>query len=215
MTSAQTRSNRKSTKLRRVGNDALAFASDIYDINGLEVFTNAEQFEAIKDHAVLLYYTETEADVIFDPENDAVLVNLLSHPFAFSNDQSLLNFISLITRACFYCKPHPDQSALRAQAEGDLGMEMPDLLILVYKRDNAHTSVVKNRRDTPFRNAVNGLGTSDSGESALVALFRQYEHTPFASVAIVWHREPRLCSTVGMIGVRIEKFFAVTGKESL
>jgi hypothetical protein len=196
---------RNRSKLRRVGNEAIV---DVGAQHAPELFfTNVEQFDALKDASVLLFYTETTDDVVFDPSGDRALLRLHVDPWAFKNTDSLATYEALTTRARYYCKPHPNQELAQSEAGLELSIDASDLLILVYQRDSAGSSAVKQRRRTPFRNGVNGIGAHARSESTVVTLFSKLSHDPFTEVTVVWQREQRPNATIGMIGVRILRLF--------
>jgi hypothetical protein len=197
--------DRHRSKLRRVD------ASTTIDVSTVPqpelFFTNHEQFESIDDAVALLFYTETDDDVIFDPVGDADLLGLHTKPFSFENTTSLRLYESLTTRARYHCKPHPNQVLAREEASQELSIPADDLLFFVYERDTAATSPVKQRRRTPFRNETNGIGAHSRSESVLLTLFNKLSFDPFASGTIVWQREQRASGIVGLIGIRVEKLF--------
>lgn len=197
--------DRHRSKLRRIN------ATTTVDISALPqpelFFTNHEQFQAIDDAVALLFYTETDDDVIFDPAGDADLLRLHEHPFSFDNSTSLTLYESLTTRARYQCKPHPNQALAQEEAAQELSIPTDDLLIFVYERDSAGVSPVKQRRRTPFRNMVNGIGAHARSESSAVTLFNQLSYDPFASCTLVWQREQRANGIVGLIGVRVLRLF--------
>lgn len=193
-------------KLRRVGRDRLV------DLRSLPPpvldYTNVEQWESINDAVALLFYTETDDDVLFDPNGDARLLELHTEPFAFDNDTGLAPYVSLIQRAQYRCKPHPNQVLAREQAALELGIAVDDLLIMVYRRDAASTSAVRRRERAPFTNTTNGLGTGGAAADAVpLVLFREKSFDPYASVVLVWHHETHINASIGLVGFRIETLF--------
>lgn len=192
---------RRGTQLRRAGNDRLVEAKppSRAELSALIDFSNARQFDALSEAAVLLFYTETSDAVLVDPDNDAALLDMHETPFDFSNEQSLAAYESLVSRAQYECKPHPNQPLVQRQIAADLGKLTEDIVVLVYKRDAASKSHVQKRNQSPFRAAVEA--------QEVVVLFRQFSNDPFAQVTLVWHREPRINSTVGLIAVRIEALY--------
>lgn len=167
-------------------------------------YSNSREFAAIDDITLLLFYTETNDDVIFDPANDQSLMELFAAPFEFSNSESLSLYESLVTRARYYCKPHPQASSVARDVSAELRVPATELLVLVYKRDSAAESIVKDRRTAPFDNSENGLGSFD-GRSAQLVFFNQYAHTPAVLGTIVWHNAVRINASVGIIAVRIQE----------
>lgn len=204
--SAQNR-RRPATKLRRVGKDRLVERSVDVSATRLD-FSNAEQFDAIDDAVALLYYTESVDEVLFDADNDRALVGMHVAPFAFKNDESLSTYEALISRAHYYCKPHPNQALAREQAAVELSTPADDLLVMVYKRDAASASGVRLRNKTPFRNPINGISVQRNGESTQLSLFKDLSFDPYADVVLVWQREPRINATVGLIGLRVDKIYS-------
>lgn len=192
---------RRRARLRRAGADQLVEARppSRAELSALLDFSNSEQFDALTEAVVLLFYAETSDAVVVDPENDAALLEMHEAPFAFNNEDLLASYESLLSRAQYECKPHPNQALVQRQIATDLSKPADDIVVLVYKRDAASKSPVKKRNQSPFRSAI--------AEQDVVVLFRQFSHDPFASARIVWQREPRLNSSVGLLGVRIETLY--------
>jgi hypothetical protein len=193
-------------RLRRIGTERLAERFPATESLGDRLLvTNKEQFDLLNEPAVLLFYTETETDVIFDPDNDTVLLDMHRDPFAFrSTAENVEAYQALITRAHYECKLHPNQQLVREQVATDLGVPSDDFLIFVYHRDAARNSHVKNRERAPFTNTLNGL-RADRSETVQLVLFAKYSHDPFATVSIVWQRAARLNSSFGVVAVRVNE----------
>lgn len=192
--------------LRRIGNERLAERFPATEnLADRLLITNKEQFDLLREPAVLLFYTETDIDVIFDPDNDAVLLDMHRDPFGFSSTaKTIAAYQALVTRAHYNCKLHPNQQLVREQVAIDLGVPSDDFLILVYHRDSASKSPVKSRERAPFTNTLNGL-RPDRGESVQLVLFAKYAHDPFATVSIVWQRAARLNSSFGVVALRVNE----------
>jgi len=171
-------------------------------------YSNVRQFEAIGgSETLLLFYTESADDVLFDPDNDARLLGMFERsPYAFRNAAQLAEYEALVTRAAYTCRAHPEQDAARELAAAQLATptEADALLVLVYRRDAPSASAVRNRRRSPFTNAANGTAAP---RGARVVLFRQYSFAPVLVGRPVWHNETRLNATVGLLGLRVERLF--------
>lgn len=201
MSSRSTSYRRRRSNIRRAGSEQLVVAKppSREELSALVDFSNAQQFDALSEAAVLLFYTETSDAVVLDPDGDAALLQIHEAPFEFDNARSLGTYESLASRAQYECKPHPNQVLVKRQVVLDLGADAEDIVVLVYKRDTARASPVRQRNQTPFRTAIQ--------EQTTIVLFRQFSHDPFAQATLVWHREPRINSTVGLIAVRIETLY--------
>lgn len=171
------------------------------------LYTHQRQFERVPDDgAVLLYYTASaERDqVIFDPENDRRLRDLHIDPYSFSSDQSLRLLIALRSRAYFELRLHPNQAAaLREAIELGTLSERDNVLVFVYRRDSARRSPVKNRRQTPFYNSVNGIESGGNNQSATVHLFRKHSYEPFSDARVVWEQHGNKRATVGIVAIAL------------
>jgi len=171
------------------------------------VYSNGSQFDSIRGtQTLLLFYTESvdETSVLFDPDNDAALRAVFERsPYEFDNERDLDAYKALVTRAHYKCRAHPDQQrALQLVPSA----ELPDdgsALVFVYQRDSEASSVVRNRRRSPFTNSENGVGSG--AQRATLVLFDQYSFAPKLVVEPIWHQEKRLNATVGLLGVRVER----------
>lgn len=181
-------------------------------------FTNAEQFDAIEtSRPLVLFYKDNASDdnpSIFDPELDDVLLSLHADPYADNDgrggggdegDQPPLmqQYEAYVTRASYECRLHPQQAEVLAAMRDETvnSVDVESLVVLVYKRDAAARSVAKNRYANPFRNTINGL--VDTRPSPPLLLYTQHSLEPYCRARIVWHREPRTNSTIGLIGLQI------------
>lgn len=192
------------SKARRAGQDRLIV--EPLPLPPL-LYTHQRQFERVPDDgALLLYYTASAArdQVIFDPENDRRLRDLHTDPYSFSSDQSLPLLIALRSRAYFELRLHPNQAAaLREASELGTLSERDNVLVFVYRRDSARRSPVKNRRQTPFYNSVNGIESGGNNQSATVHLFRKHSYEPFSDARVVWQQHGNKRATVGIVAIAL------------
>ena len=169
--------------------------------------SNAAQFDALPaSFALVLFYRDSDADdqnpTVFDPDVDETLIELHGDPYMELSANFLVEYEACVTRAQYECRRHPLQQEVLAVARSDLsGFELDALIVLVYKRDSAATSVSKNRLSAPFRNTANGM--RDNAPSPELTLFRQHSFEPYVRCRIVWHREPKLNSTIGTIIIEV------------
>lgn len=169
------------------------------------VFTESRQFERLSENSgtLLLYYREQPNDeVVLDPENDMSLYRLFAaSPYTFDNRRDLLVYESLITRAHYQLRLHPDQDAARAEAGLELSPDdAAELVVFVYRRDHRTKSPVKNRQTNPFVNL-------DLEDLPPVFLFRRYSNDPAMRVVPVWRKEATLNRDIGLLGVRVLETF--------
>lgn len=188
--------------LKRLGSDQLGFAGSGARRGELE-FTNAEQFDSIGTaQPLVLFYKDNNSDEnpsIFDPELDEALLDLHESPF---DESPLAAYEAYVTRASYECRLHPQQELLLSLVRDEVaGVDPQSILVMVYKRDSAARSIARNRRSNPFLNTVNGL--VDTRPSPPLVLFTQHSLEPFCRAALVWHREPRANSTIGLIALQI------------
>ena len=170
-------------------------------------YSNAAEFDSIRDASVLLFYTQTiDSDVVFDPQNDAALASYFTNPFQFDNRSMLDNFVALVMRARYELKPHPNAESIVASVSAEWNVPTNQLLVMVYQRDSARSSAVENRRSSPFLNGVNGL-SSAGNQSEPLWLFSQYSHEPVARVTLIWHSAVRTNATVGHVAFRVEQLY--------
>jgi hypothetical protein len=165
-------------------------------------YSNSDEYAAIDDAVVELFYTESGEEVIFDPDNDTALLELFAAPFRFVNSASLQLYEALTDRARYSCKPHPAPRAVVERVVGELAVPVDNVLVFVYKRDSARASLVRNRRRAPFRNSVNGLESPDQRSPPLL-LFAQYSYEPRLLASLIWHDAPRANSTVGLLAFEL------------
>lgn len=168
-------------------------------------YSNSAQFETIKNTETLaFFYTESSdgEDVTFDPRGDEALFNMLAEsPYDFDNNKDLIRYESLVTRAMYECKLHPNQAAAEELAASSLTPEEAgELLFFVYRRDRAAISLVQNRRQSPF----DALNVDNAPE---IILFRRYSFEPMMLVTPVWRDETRINATVGVFGVLVKQMF--------
>lgn len=191
--------------MRRVGSDQLALPGSVLRNRGTLEFTNAEQFRAIPaTRPLVLFYRDNGDDdnpSIFDPDLDEALLELHREPFA-DGPVPLAQYEACVTRATYECRMHPQQAEAVALVRDEVSGIDPDLIIvMVYKRDAATNSIARNRYASPFRNTLNGL--VDTRSSPPLLLFSQHSFEPYCRATIVWHREPRVNSTIGLLALQI------------
>lgn len=172
--------------------------------SGPLVFTNNDQFEEIENgDTLLLFYVQDESDqVTFDPNGDAALLALMRDAvYSFKNTDSLLLYESLVTRARYRLRLHPDQDAAAQLAALSL---TPDatagMISFVYKRDHPGRSAVENRRQTPFM-------TLDDTAPPTVVLFREYSFQPAMIGQLVWYKQAERSATIGILGLEPQEVY--------
>lgn len=191
--------------VQRAGNDQLALPRNALRERASLEFTNSQQFREIKAALPLVLFYKDNADdenpTIFDPELDDVLLALHGDPFA-ANPELLTQYEACVTRASYECRMHPQQVEIVAAVRDEIaGIDPSTIIVMVYRRDAASTSIARNRQATPFRNMVNGL--VDGRVPAPLLLFTQHSFEPYCRATLVWQREPRVNSTIGLIALQI------------
>ena len=156
-------------------------------------YTNADDYASIRGREVRCYYEETDATGVgLDAVGDDQLWALHDEPTSFSNEESLPLYESLVSRARFDCKQHPNITLAREQAALETQLPTDDWAVFVYKRDTAAKSPVKDRRNTPFAN----LGQP-------IALFLKEGFDPFLRGTLVWHRALRAGGRFGLFAIDV------------
>lgn len=176
----------------------------------LQITYKADEYATVRGPVTTLFYTATPDtdDVVFDPAGDERLLELQTGDVAdFPLQPGGTDlYKSLVMRASYECKLHPQQTRMRELVANELANDMPadELIVMLYRRDSAARSDVTLRRQNPFRNAYNGV---ESAEPASVILFEKYTFEPKFLGTLVWHTEPRLNSTLGTIAFRVTEAF--------
>ena len=188
-------------------NDA---ADDSANDDQLNVTLSLAEYEAVKGQEFVFFYKSSDVidDVEFDSEGDERLLKMhQGDPFEFGGKPNAFEgYESLVTRSKYICKLHPQIDEMQQYVSQQLsGVPAPDdLIVLAYRRDSAASSDVKQRRQNPFNNSVNGLST---GVEASVILFSRYSFEPKFRGALVWEKAPRINSTLGSVAFRIDEAF--------
>lgn len=188
-----------------MGSEQLALPNSVVRERTTLEFTNAEQFRAIATaRPLVLFYKDNDSDdnpSIFDPEIDEELLEL--HRDAFADEPvPLPQYEACVTRATYECRMHPQQTEAVALVRDEVaGIDPSLIIVMVYKRDAAVNSIARNRYASPFRNTINGL--VDTHPSPPLLLFTQHSFEPYCRAALVWHREPRINSTIGLLALQI------------
>lgn len=191
--------------VQRVGSEQLALPRNVVRERATLEFTNSQQFRAIPAARPLVLFYKDNADdenpTIFDPELDEELLALHSDPFA-TDAVPLQQYEACVTRASYECRMHPQQAEIVAAVRDEIaGIDPATIIVMVYRRDAATTSISRNRQAAPFRNMVNGL--VDGRASTPLLLFTQHSFEPYCRALLVWQREPRINSTIGLIAFQI------------
>lgn len=176
----------------------------------LRVTLTRQQYDALPNASALnLYYKEMlDQTVQFDEDGDTQLLDLHRGDIAdftrIVDGQRL--YEALVTRAAYHCKLHPQVDAMKVYVANELAgsVDTHSLIVFVYERDNARRSDVKARRQIPFTNGENGVGT---GKEASVVLFTRYSIEPRLRGKLVWFREPRRNSTLGSVAFLVEESY--------
>jgi len=176
----------------------------------LRVTLTRQEYDALPNTSALNLYYEVTPDqtVQFDEDGDEQLLDLHRGDiadFARIDDGQRL-YEALVTRAAYHCKLHPHVEAMKEYVANELAgsVDRQSLIVFVYERDNARRSDVKERRQTPFANGENGVGT---GKEASVVLFTRYSIEPRLRGKLVWFRESRRNSVLGTVAFLVEESY--------
>ncbi len=167
--------------------------------------TNKKQFDTLekKTKTLLLYYTldETNNTIRFDQSNDSRLLQMFERsPFSFKNSVDLALYESLVSRPHYELRAHTAQSTLREMFSADLSSDaLGNFVAFVFSRA---TQTTPKRRESPFNNNVDGVGTPSPPE---LVLFEKYSHVPHIIAQPAVFQEQSRNATVGVVGMVVKE----------